>query len=187
MNTLATREYKILVLGSTGVGKSAISLQFTKHMFNNSIEPLMDHCYRKPVRLFQKETLLNIIDLTFHELTALNKYILDSNGFLLIYDITSKSSFDDLKVFREKILEIKNSNEVPLVIVGNKIDLQEKREVSLANAKLLAQEWNCRSFEISARTKENIDIIFSQCVKEIQKEADKNHLVNSACCACSII
>ena len=71
-----------------------------------------------------------------------------------MYSITAASSFEKIKEVREKILFSKNSSSVPMVIVGNKKDLEKERKVDNATVSALAQQWGCVFLEASAKTGE---------------------------------
>ena len=73
-------------------------------------------------------------------------------GFLLVFSITSQSSLSELSELREQIIRIKDDENVPIVIVGNKSDLEEDRVVTRAKAFSVSQSWgNAPYYETSAR------------------------------------
>jgi GTPase KRas protein len=81
-------------------------------------------------------------------------------GFLLVYDVTSRASFAEMGVFRSQILNVKDANNVPLVIFGNKCDIEDAREVSTADGIALAKSFGAEFFEGSAKFRKNIDEAF---------------------------
>ena len=74
-------------------------------------------------------------------------------GFLLVFSITSRSSLQEITSLREEIIRMKDDENVPLVIVGNKCDLEEQRQVERAKAYSLSQRWQAPYYESSARTR----------------------------------
>jgi len=79
-------------------------------------------------------------------------YMKTGQGFLLVFSITSQSSLDELQELREQIIRIKDDEHVPIVIVGNKSDLEGDRKVSRSKAFGLSQSWgNAPYYETSAR------------------------------------
>jgi len=78
------------------------------------------------------------------------------NGYVLVYSISSKSSFDMIKIIRDKILDFTGLETVPCVIVGNKSDLNIQRQVTTQEGLELAQQWNCPFVETSAKNDENV-------------------------------
>ncbi len=89
------------------------------------------------------------------------------HGFILVYSITSIGTFNDLQDLREQILRVKDTDKVPLVLAGNKCDLEDDRVVSKDQAQKMADQWGCTFFETSARNKINSDEIFFNVVRQI--------------------
>lgn len=86
-----------------------------------------------------------------------------------MYSIADQASFDEITVFKEKILRAKEMDKVPMVLIGNKCDLTEEREVSEAQGRELAEEMGCPFMETSAKNKINNEECFFQSVREIIK------------------
>merc|ERR1711865_343911 len=96
----------------------------------------------------------------------------EGKGFLLVYSIASRNSFDEISVFKEKILRAKDMDQVPMVLVGNKCDLSaEERQVEEQEGKALAEEWGCPFMEVSAKEKIKNEECFFQVVREIRSSA----------------
>jgi GTPase KRas len=100
----------------------------------------------------------------------------DREGFILVYDITSRSSVDDLtdlysQILRNKSLSHNDSRHpaFPLVLVGNKLDLAMERKVSHQRGKALSEKWGCAHYETSARTRTNVDEVFYDLARQIGK------------------
>ena len=74
-------------------------------------------------------------------------------GFLLVFSITSHSSLSELASLREEIIRIKDDENVPIVIVGNKADLEDQRTVARTKAFSISQQWGAPYYEASARTR----------------------------------
>lgn len=100
-------------------------------------------------------------------------YMKSGQGFLLVFSITSLSSLTELHELRDQIVRIKDDAQVPLVIVGNKCDLEEDRVVSKARAFAVSQSWgNVHYYETSARRRANVDEAFVDlCRQIIRKDA----------------
>ena len=88
-------------------------------------------------------------------------YMKSGQGFLLVFSITSGSSLSELAGLREEIIRIKDDESVPIVIVGNKADLEEQRTVPRARAFSISQRWGAPYYEASARTKSKPLHLFS--------------------------
>ncbi len=123
------REYKIVVLGSGGVGKSALTVQFVQGIFVEKYDPTIEDSYRKQVEVDGQQCMLEILDtagtvsmsiqflviswLNFvftlqEQFTAMRDlYMKNGQGFVLVYSITAQSTFNDLQDLREQILRVK--------------------------------------------------------------------------------
>merc|ERR1712071_399939 len=165
------REYKLVVLGSGGVGKSALTVQFVQGIFVERYDPTIEDSYRKQVEIDGQHCMLEILDTAGTEqFTAMRDlYMKNGQGFVLVYSITATSTFNDLYEIRDQILRVKDSQDVPIILVGNKCDLEEEREVG--RDEMLARNWgNCTFLESSAKAKVNVNDIFVDLVRQINKK-----------------
>jgi GTPase SAR1 family protein len=80
-------------------------------------------------------------------------YMKTGQGFLLVFSIASRTTFEELETLRDDIIRIKDDEDIPIVIVGNKADLEDQRSVDRAKAFALSQRWNAPYYEASARTR----------------------------------
>lgn len=95
-------------------------------------------------------------------------YMKSGQGFLLVFSITSLSSLTELHELRDQIVRIKDDPLIPLVIVGNKSDLEEDRAVSRSRAFGVSQSWNnAPYYETSARRRNNVDEAFVDLCRQI--------------------
>ncbi|KAJ3320293.1 Ras- protein Rap-1A [Blyttiomyces sp. JEL0837] len=166
------REYKLVVLGSGGVGKSALTVQFVQSIFVEKYDPTIEDSYRKQVEVDGQQCMLEILDTAGTEqFTAMRDlYMKNGQGFVLVYSITSLATFNDLVELREQILRVKDTEKVPMVLVGNKCDLEEDRVVSKEQGNSLASQWGNTTFlETSARKKINVDEVFYDLVKQVNR------------------
>jgi len=89
----------------------------------------------------------------------------------LVYSITSQSTFNDLQELREQIVRIKDTHDVPMILVGNKCDLEDERVVGKEQVVNLARQFNyCSFIESSAKTNFNVNEIFYDLIKQIDKK-----------------
>nr|CAD7592140.1 unnamed protein product [Timema genevievae] len=151
--------HKVIMVGSGGVGKSALTLQFMYDEFVEDYEPTKADSYRKKVVLDAEEVQIDILDTAGQEDYAAirDNYFRSGEGFLCVFSITEDDSFQSTQEFREQILRVKNDENIPFLLVGNKSDLEEKRKISLAEAQGRAQQWGVPYVETSAKTRENVD------------------------------
>ena len=170
--------YKIVVLGSGGVGKSALTVQFVQGIFVEKYDPTIEDSYRKPVQVDGKQYMLEILDTAGTEsFTAMRDlYMKNGDGFLLVYSLLSPCTFSDLHSMREQITRVKDADTVPMVLVGNKCDLEDQRVVTKAQGVECAKGFGCPFIETSAKTRENVEAIFHTLIREIERSFEKKEM-----------
>lgn len=112
------------------------------------------------------------------EYTALrDQWIRDGEGFLIVYSITARSTFERVERFRDQIFRVKDVTEVPLILVGNKSDKVTEREVSREEGYQMAKRLNCEFIETSAKTCVNVERSFYSVVRMIRakREGAQHH------------
>lgn len=167
--------HKVIMVGSGGVGKSALTLQFMYDEFVEDYEPTKADSYRKKVVLDGEECQIDILDTAGQEDYAAirDNYFRSGEGFLCVFSITERESFDATSEFREQILRVKGDSEnIPFLLVGNKADLEDKRQVTADEALAKAKEWNVACVETSAKTKANVDKVFFDLMREIKSRKE---------------
>uniref|UniRef100_A0A3Q0R2H7 RAP2B, member of RAS oncogene family n=1 Tax=Amphilophus citrinellus TaxID=61819 RepID=A0A3Q0R2H7_AMPCI len=124
------REYKVVVLGSGGVGKSALTVQFVTGSFIEKYDPTIEDFYRKEIEVDSSPSVLEILDTAGTEQFASMRdlYIKNGQGFILVYSLVNQQSFQDIKPMRDQIIRVKRYERVPMILVGNKVDLEGERE-----------------------------------------------------------
>ena len=149
------REYKLVVVGGGGVGKSCLTIQLIQSHFVDEYDPTIEgsslsphladrptdrpfqtDSYRKQCVIDDEVALLDVLDTAGQEeYSAMREqYMRTGEGFLLVYSITSRQSFEEILTFQQQILRVKDKDYFPIIIVGNKCDLGSEREVSLQGA-----------------------------------------------------
>ncbi|KRX49103.1 Ras-related protein Rap-1 [Trichinella murrelli] len=106
------REFKVVVLGSGGVGKSALTVQFVSNTFIEKYDPTIEDFYRKEIEVEGQPCVLEILDTAGTEQFASMRdlYIKNGQGFVIVYSISSQQTFHDIKVLRDQILRVKGSD-----------------------------------------------------------------------------
>lgn len=167
--------HRVVVLGTGGVGKSALVIRYVTQNFVDEYDPTIEDCYKKSVMIDDAPTTMEIVDTAGQEGfgTLVDQWILRGNGFLLIYSITSKQSFNALQKLHDQILTVKEVDEVPMALVGNKCDLEDQRQVSTEDGKALASRWDCLFYETSAKEKINDETVFNELVRVLRKKLPK--------------
>jgi GTPase KRas protein len=187
------KRFPQVVVGPGGVGKSCYTIQFIQEKFVEEYEPTVEDSFQRTANIDGELCKLDILDTAgqvhclsapaaifvspsyaFHASHALSQeeyaamrdmYMRSGQGFLLIYDVTNRASFLEMPVFRNQILSAKDADNVPLVIVGNKCDLEDARDVSTADGVALANSYGAEFFEGSAKSRKNVDEAFFALVR----------------------
>ena len=162
---------KVIMVGAGGVGKSALTLQFMYEEFVEDYEPTKADSYRKKAKIDEDEVQIDILDTAGQEDYAAirDNYFRSGEGFLCVFSITEYESFTATHDFREQILRVKGDDNIPFLLVGNKCDLHTRRNVPLEEALRLADQWKVPYVETSAKTRMNVDKVFTDLMEEIYK------------------
>lgn len=188
LNKSNIREYKLVVVGGGGVGKSALTIQLIHSHFVDEYDPTIEDSYRKQVVIDDKVTILDILDTAGQEeYSAMREqYMRTGEGFLLVYSVTSRTSFEELMTYYQQIQRVKDSDYVPVVVVGNKSDLEDERQVSYEDGLHIAKQMNAPFLETSAKQAINVEDAFYSLVRLVRDDGgayNKNSDVNSAMAA----
>ncbi|KAL8941960.1 MAG: hypothetical protein Q9216_001940 [Gyalolechia sp. 2 TL-2023] len=191
------REYKLVVVGGGGVGKSCLTIQLIQSHFVDEYDPTIEgepvrpipsdlqDSYRKQCVIDEEVALLDVLDTAGQEeYSAMREqYMRTGEGFLLVYSITSRQSFEEILTFQQQILRVKDKDYFPIIIVGNKCDLDAERQVSRkgksssqpltvwanAEGEDLARSFDCAFIETSAKSRINVENAFYDIVREIRR------------------
>lgn len=175
------REYKVVVLGSGGVGKSALTVKFVSGTFMEKYDPTIEDFYRKEIEVDGAPSVLEILDTAGTEQFASMRdlYIKNGQGFVIVYSITSLQTFQDIKTMKDQIARVKGTDKVPVLLVGNKCDLEHQREVHTTEGAALAQFWGSPFLEASAKSTQNVNEVFIEIVREMNCSPVKE---GNGCC-----
>ncbi|KAF9359503.1 Ras GTPase [Mortierella sp. NVP85] len=171
------REYKLVVVGGGGVGKSALTIQFIQSHFVDEYDPTIEDSYRKQCVIDEEVALLDVLDTAGQEeYSAMREqYMRSGEGFLLVYSITSRNSFEEIATFYQQILRVKDKDFFPIILVANKCDLEHERQVSTHEGRELAKQFSSRLIETSAKQRINVDESFYNLVREIRRFNKETH------------
>ncbi|KAK6637097.1 Ras-like protein 2 [Polyplax serrata] len=161
--------YKLVVVGGGGVGKSAITIQFIQSYFVSDYDPTIEDSYTKQCVI---DDITAKLDNTAgqEEFSAMREqYMRSGEGFLLVFSVTDRASFDEMYKFHRQILRVKDRDEFPMLMVGNKADLEHHRSVSTADAQRLSQDLRVPYIECSAKLRMNVDQAFHELVRIVRK------------------
>ena len=186
-------ELTIVLLGSGGVGKSALFSRFTTGYFSQEYDPtILEHC-RKATYIDGKPFTWDIYDSAGqYEFSYLqDKYMREANLFIFVYSITSPQTLEEVIILRDKIMRAKDGREWYGVVAGNKCDLEDQRRTTWLNVDYLAEQWsNLKFYETSAKEKINNQVIFEDCARwyiyahdcQNKRDLDLEESKNKSCC-----
>jgi GTPase KRas protein len=174
-------EYKCVLCGAGGVGKSALVIQYIQQHFIDEYDPTVEDSYRKYVVLDGESCMLDILDTAGQEeyKSMQSQYIRNGNGFILVYSIGSRESYEELSNYRDTIFKVKDSDDIPLLLVGNKCDLKYGRTIQTHEGTDLASNWKIPFLEASALHRINIQEIFEMIIRIIRDHRNKQKLNQS--------
>lgn len=166
-----TPHYKLVVLGNGGVGKSALTIQFIQQYFVTDYDPTIEDSYTKQCIVDGDICKLDILDTAGQEeFSAMREqYMRTGDGFVLIFSVTDRASFEEIARIHKQILRVKDRDEVPMTLLANKVDLQQQRLISQAEAESMARQLNIPYVEVSAKYRLNVDNAFYDLVRTVRK------------------
>ena len=179
---------KIIILGSTEVGKTSILNRYFNNEFTPNLLSTIGIDFKSKFFKFDEEKVkCNFIDTAGQEkFRAISvNYLKGTNGVILVYDITNKETFDLIRSWIKDINENNKSN-VGKVLLGNKLDLEEKRDVFAEEAEDLAKELKCKHFQVSAKTGENINEALDEVARlsfQYYQDSDKRDSIRLNSCS----
>ena len=163
-------KYKIIFLGDQNTGKSCILNRFVEDKFDDNYQATIGLDFQsKNVKIDNQDVHLLLYDTAGQEKfrSLIPMYTRDANIIILVYDITRKESFNHIPDWINGLTNV-NFDNVIFALVGNKIDLDDKREVNKDEGIKLAQEKKCIFEEVSAKTAENFsELFYKQLFDEI--------------------
>ncbi|KAJ7825125.1 small GTPase superfamily [Mycena olivaceomarginata] len=170
--TLNTR--KIVILGSRSVGEHQFSrkdISFVENNFSEDYYPTINTTTTKTITYRGADYPCEIIDTAGEdEFSQLNShYAIGVHGYILVYSIASRASFDMIQIIYDKIINYSGLPEIAAIIVGSKADLHMSRQVDSMAGQRLAQRNNTAWIEARALRNENVGTVFELCLAEIEK------------------
>lgn len=163
--------YKLVVVGGGGVGKSALTIQYIQSYFVTDYDPTIEDSYTKQCVIDDIPARLDILDTAGQEeFSAMREqYMRSGEGFLLVFSVTDRNSFEEIYKFHRQILRVKDRDEFPMLMVGNKADLDHQRQVSNMDAQNVARQLKIPYIECSAKVRINVDQAFHELVRIVRK------------------
>ena len=163
--------FKLLLIGNSSVGKSSLLFRFVENVWDDSFVPTIGVDFKlKTLEVNGKKVKLQIWDTAgqerFKNITS--SYYRGGNGVLVVYDITDRESFENLTSWLIEIEKNANKN-VYKLLIGNKVDLEDKRKISVQEGKDFAESNGMKFIETSAKDNTKVQEAFELLTSEIMK------------------
>ena len=162
---------QLIMIGESGVGKTSLIKRYTNNIFNSShLETIGIEFYNKEERINDQIIQIKIWDTAgqeiFHSLTK--NFYRKADGIIIVYDITNLDSFEKIQDWVKSVYDNTDSyKEIQMIIVGNKIDLEEKREVSKEEGMKIGKYFEIDFFEASAKNAEGVRNFMIKIIEDI--------------------
>jgi small GTP-binding protein len=171
---ISSKRRKVLVLGAPGVGKSAMIMRFKDDIFIDYHDPTIQTTIRKNLQFNNENIELELIDIdgqTEYTIFSFSKFSYGIHGYILTYSIEYRQSFELIQIIHSKLIGLVG-RDVPKILVANKCDINNRREISIEEGKALSKNMNCPFIEVSAKSSVNINKMFHMMLVEIKKYED---------------
>jgi len=161
---------KILTLGDQSVGKSSIVIRYSDNKFSDTfLSTIGVDSKRKIIKVKGEKVKVSIWDTAGQEKfqNIVKQYYNGANGILLIFDITNKKSFEKINFWYNDLINKIKKEEIVIYLVGNKVDLEENRQITIEEAEKYANDKNIPYFEVSAKSGDGIKKLFDDITNDI--------------------
>ncbi|KAJ1020254.1 hypothetical protein NDA18_005853 [Ustilago nuda] len=171
------RKFKLVFLGEQSVGKTSLITRFMYDTFDNTYQATIGIDFLSKTMYLEDRTVrLQLWDTAGQERfrSLIPSYIRDSSVAVVVYDITNRASFQNTSKWVDDV-RAERGNDVIIVLVGNKTDLSDKRQVTTDEAEKKAQEFNVMFIETSAKAGHNVKVLFkkiAQALPGMDKDSD---------------
>ena len=168
--------FKIIVIGDTAVGKSCLTMKATKDYFENYYSPTVGfEFFTFNCKINDQSIRLQIWDTCGQEeyRSLIQNFYRNSSLAILVYAIDNIKSFENLEIWLNEV-KVQGSPDVKIFLIGNKIDLEERREVSTENGKKFYKDNKLNLFlETSAKAGTNVQDVFINAAKVLYLDHTK--------------
>ncbi|KAJ7110509.1 ras family-domain-containing protein [Mycena epipterygia] len=167
-----TRQFNIVVLGSGGTGKIALTERFIHDTYVEKFDPTIEEQHHRQILVDGEVSPLEILDTagSEHFPSLAESYMKSADGFILVFSLTQEYSLEETKTLHKQIYQIRGPESVPIVAVGLKSDLLYEREVDSATIESLSTQWNIPFYEASAKLKSHVDDVFEDLVRQLRQK-----------------
>lgn len=170
-------------MGFRSVGKSSLSIQFVEGQFVDSYDPTIENTFHTTIKHKGQEFTIDLVDTAGQdEYTILpQSYVVDNHGYILVYSVTSRKSFEVVQDIRDRLLDLTGTTFLPILLVGNKTDLHMEREITQEDGINLAKRWKADFLETSAKDNKAVQQIFHRIIDEIDKQQNGKDTKDKGC------
>lgn len=169
-NSNTASRHKVVVMGAAKVGKTSLISQFLYGVFNEKYKRTIEEMHHAEFSVTGVHLTLDILDTSgSYEFPAMRALSISSaDAFILVYSIVDASTFEEIRLIRDQIIETKGTTEVPIVVVGNKFDLaNDKREVDYETTEsVVTVDWENGFIEASAKNNLNVTEVFKELLTQ---------------------
>ncbi|XP_078801107.1 ras-like protein family member 12 [Oryzias latipes] len=170
-------ECNLVLLGVTGCGKSALTVKFLTKRFIGEYDPCLEDIYTSEEIVDQQLVTVRVMDTCDQGLPVnCERYLSWANAFLVVYSINNVESFHGCQLYLQ-ILSSHNKTfrpQTPIILLGNKLDMDRYRLVSQCDAEALATRFGCLFFELSAcRDFESVQHVFYEAVRRSNRGTER--------------
>ena len=179
-------DMRITILGKGIVGKSSLTYRFMNSDIPIEHDPTIEDRYKTTMQINNEELTIELLDTAGEDgyQNMVDMWINNGDAFFLVFAINDEESFKILEKKREKIIKMKGKN-IPVVLIGNKNDLNNEREIQFKDAKNLAKKWGIDYIETSAKNNFNCREALELIVRKYYN--DHNEREKKKCCCCCVI
>ncbi|KAL5271013.1 hypothetical protein ACHWQZ_G001612 [Mnemiopsis leidyi] len=175
------KEYNIEIVGACGAGKSTFTIRLVQGIFVKNYDPTRQDLYRRKIveqvtdhsQIQYTVNLLDTVGVTDKDKESPDfqdtRYLF-GQGFVVVYDIANEASFEEAKSIMKEIITVKKDKKTPIMLVGNKLDLDGDRQVLRTSAVEESDKYgNCQFMEISCKDNTNVMESVQSLVKVVDK------------------
>nr|KIR48140.1 Ras family, other [Cryptococcus bacillisporus CA1280] len=180
------RDQRLVVVWCGGVSKTAITIRFViSQFYDQEYNPTIEDSYREQMVVDNEATTLEILDTAGQMEYAVmaDQWYTFGSGFLLVYSLTDRSTFEEIQNFHREILRVNDRDYVPCVVICNKCDLQKYRSVGQFEGRELARPLRAPFMECSAAERVNVDVAFKELVRLVRKDEQLGAVADISACS----